>query len=211
MINKAIILGSGFSKAIISEMPLTNDLTDKIFGKIKFEKKIIHDLWDEHIVKKGIGVMLEERAGKEVKLKDFERILSYLEDAPWKDNITKHEHLILYETLTKLISDIINDITKDEDFFCDLLQENKWIRNFIKKIRDKQTAVITFNYDTIIEWLLIVYERIESSYDLMEEAKKEDLKISFRSDYYRINYFSDTYAIKNESFIHNVKYSMLKG
>ena len=88
-------------------MPLTNDLTDKIFGKIKFEKKIIHDLWDEHIVKKGIGVMLEERAGKEVKLKDFERILSYLEDAPWKDNITKHEHLILYENLTKLISDII--------------------------------------------------------------------------------------------------------
>lgn len=211
---KAIILGSGFSRAIINEMPLTNDLTNKISEKFsKIDKKgidIVRDLWDKHIVAKNIG-----------GLKDFEKILSYLEDAPWKDNITKYEHLILYETLTGLISDILSDITKDEDFFYDLLTKKKaWLKNFIKRIRDEKIPIITFNYDTILEWLLIIYERMESGFDDFKNENDwwKDFKEKrggnaaphdqygqiLRSDEYRANYFCDTYAIKTESFYLNI-------
>ncbi len=211
---KAIILGSGFSRAIISDMPLTNGLTDKISEKIeKLPKKtdndinIIKALWEKHVVAKNIG-----------GLKDFEKILSYLEDAPWKDNITKYEHLILYETLTGLISDILSDITKDEDFFYDLLTKKKvWLKNFIKKIRDEKIPIITFNYDTILEWLLIVYERIESRFDDCEDKNKWGKDYAAKNggngpldytiligDEYRANYFCDTYAIKTESFYLNI-------
>lgn len=199
MTNKAIILGSGFSKALITSMPLTNDLTNKIFDKIKeTSPKKIQNLWKEHITDKGIGTIAtinkEQIEASEPK-SDFELILSYLDDAPWKDNITKYEHRILYEVTTKMISKIIDESNEDEEFFTTLLEKEKtWLKGFIKKIRDEKIPIITFNYDTILEWLLIIYEKSEQT--------SQD--VYYKNDAYRLNYFIDTYIIKNDSFFFNI-------
>lgn len=183
--SEVTILGSGFSKALVSEMPLTNQLTEAIKDRIKSEEDVIKALWTKHVENNNVGNVNDEEG-------NFEEILSYLDDSfPCKDHLQKLEHRILYHAITTLIIQHLAEIKID---YKTLFSDKPWLKDFIKYIRDRKVSIITFNYDTIFEGLLINSDSNGNGKMLCETGNVEGY-------YSKVNYFKDTYFIASNSIL----------
>ncbi|MCL5772596.1 MAG: hypothetical protein M1479_10060 [Actinobacteria bacterium] len=180
--NKEVfILGSGFSKAIIDDIPLLNELSTEIEKKIysasslKDEYKFIYE---KYIKNKGFN--------------NFEDILTYLyQSFSWKNN----EEYFLLKSLFFYITNLLVDVflEKEEILKEKLMQkkENSYelhlLENLINYFNYTNSSIITFNYDTILEYLCLNIFKIKSPVKIYHnDWDKIDVKeIFFFKDYQR--------------------------
>lgn len=180
--NKEVfILGSGFSKAIIDEMPLLNQLSIEIEKKL-FENSLIKDEY-KFIYKKFI---------KNKGFNNFEDILTYLyQNFSWKND----EEYFLLKSLFFYITNLLVDLflEKEETFKAKLImkEENRYelnlLENLINYFNYTNSAIITFNYDTILEYLCLNIFRINSPFKVYSNIwdEIEIGEIFFIKDYQR--------------------------
>lgn len=136
---EVFILGSGFSKAINNKMPTLNELGIVLNSRIMDDSnsndfdKHLKNLYGELIVKKNIN--------------DFEEILTYLyQEFLWISDTEKYLLKSLYIYVLNKLFDIL--------FYKQISQnykENASLIKFVKYLHKKESCVLTFNYDTILE------------------------------------------------------------
>ncbi len=176
---EVFIFGSGFSKAIINEMPLLNQLS------IEIEKKLYKDskIKDEY-------KFIYEKYVKNKGFRNFEDTLTYLyQNFPWKNT----EEYFLLKSLFFYITNLLVDIfLEKEETFKEKLnkkEENKYelqlLENLINYFNYTNASIITFNYDTIIEYLSLNIFGINSPIKIYSNVwDRIDIKeIYFLKDY----------------------------
>lgn len=154
--NELFLLGTGFSKFIDRKMPLLNDLTTVIEEKIKNNgEKIYQDIYDDLI-------------SKWIHEHNFEQILTFLyQDFPWKSSEESNLSKSLYFYITKLIDKIIKEIQRG--ISKDDLIKRIELKKFMNYLHVSEASIITFNYDTILEDLGLIFLK----------AKQHEIKGSF--------------------------------
>lgn len=137
MANRIFFLGAGFSKAIVPSYPLLNDLSAEVIQQI--DKQSVSSHYYE------LSNLMD---------KDVESLLTYLSTGfPWKNDVTKHENLALYEALISQISAKFMKLAKDDRF--------RTFPDFLKKFSQElfsgkhEYKFITMNYDTLLENLIL--------------------------------------------------------
>lgn len=137
---EVFILGSGFSKAIHNDMPLLNELTDLVIGRIEEEDSIFKNIYEEYVKNRSIG--------------NFEEILTYIyQDFPWKSEEEKHLLYSLYIRLAKIVTEVIEE--KQETSVEKELLAKEYIKKFLNYLNDTKANVISLNYDTLLEDLSV--------------------------------------------------------
>ncbi len=139
--NEVFILGAGLSKAINTNMPLLNDLSNDIntwFTNNKYRVKFYYDIYEQYIKSSGIT--------------NFEDILTFLyQDFPWKTDEEKHILSALFIFISNLLREILlrkqSNILNNEDVLI----------KFLNYLHYNNSKLITFNYDTLLENLGIKY------------------------------------------------------
>lgn len=132
--NEIFILGSGFSKAINENMPLTNNLKNDIEAKIKTSNTYFNwEIYNSLIENKNIS--------------DFEEIISLLfQNFPWKSDEEQNNYYSIFLTFSKFLSIIIKEKQETNNY-----KTNPILKKFIDYIKKNKSIIITFNYDTILE------------------------------------------------------------
>ena len=137
---EVFILGSGFSRAIHKDMPLLNELTDLVIGRIEAEDGIFKNIYERYMKNRNIG--------------NFEEIITYLyQDFPWKSEEEKHLLYSLYIRLAKIVTEVIKE--KQETFAKEELLAKEHIKKFLNYLNVTKTNVISLNYDTLLEDLSV--------------------------------------------------------
>jgi len=129
MSEDVFILGAGFSKAISEHMPTLAELSE-----------IIRQRMDE--------LFLEKEKPPEEMTKNIEILLSYLaQNHPWLTKAQQLRNKAAFLELSKIIGDELKKKQENSN------QQNlpEWFSKLVHSWQDKQTDVITFNYDTLIE------------------------------------------------------------
>lgn len=172
-INKLFIFGAGFSKAFNSTMPLLNDLFDFII-----EEKI--DIPSEYL-----GNM------------NLEDILSILVmDAPWKTKYEKNRDLACYHNIINKLKEYI-EFCEDKSFNK---ETPKWIIDFVLYLHNNKIPIVTFNYDTIIERILLLLS------DLKIIKEKINLYNIYKGPIFDLgNRYNFTWGIEDQSTLQLLK------
>jgi hypothetical protein len=128
MSKRTFILGSGFSKAIFSNMPTVRELAQHLRQQDFLQGELYSRLMD-----------------------DPELLLSYLSwDQPWKHpEEALHDKSLFVRVqlfLTKYIVDCEDKAFKNPP--------PKWVIQLVEYLHKTQMPVITFNYDTVVERIL---------------------------------------------------------
>ncbi|TET07214.1 MAG: hypothetical protein E3J83_05255 [Candidatus Atribacteria bacterium] len=182
--NEVFILGTGFSKAIYKEMPLINELSIEIEKKLYQKKKIIPEfvnIYDKYISRQNF--------------KNFEDILTYLyQNFPWKNLDEYYLLRSLFYYITNLLVEIF--LEKEEEFKVLLLKKNdkdnnlKLLKRFINYLNFTNSNIITFNYDTILEFLCInvfniktIINRYSNIYDSQVDINNIVILKDFRCEF----------------------------
>jgi len=130
--NEIFILGSGFSKAINENMPLTNNLKKDIETKIKSTNTYMN--WE-----------IYNSLSKNIT--DFEELISLLfQNFPWKSEEEQSHFYSIFLTFSKFLAILIKEKQESYDY-----ENNPFLEKFINYLRKNQSIIITFNYDTILE------------------------------------------------------------
>lgn len=130
--SQVFILGAGFSKAISSQMPLTRELTEEVFNRFKQEAEIPKD----------VRAMLRD---------DFEKGLTYLaNENPWLRESENLRNRALYLDLTHFIRAVIDERSRGPTVWR-TNSPPMWLEALITHWHKNRCAVITLNYDTLIE------------------------------------------------------------
>lgn len=132
--NEIFILGSGFSKAINENMPLTNNLKIDIEAKIKTTNTYFNwEIYNNLIENKNIS--------------DFEEVISLLfQNFPWKSDEEQSYFYSIFLTFSKFLAIIIKEKQGTNNY-----KTNPFLIKFIDYLKKNQSIIITFNYDTILE------------------------------------------------------------
>lgn len=191
MVEEVFILGSGFSKAAYKEMPLLNELTGKILKMIKEGDKIYYSVFKKYI--------------KNHRLNNFEELITYLyQDFSWKPEEEYHLLKSLYFYINDLLVKLFNEI--ENKFKTDSQNKNyNLIKHFIKHLHYFRKNIITFNYDTFVEYFIINMLRLEPySYEI--DSNKYYEKIELIEDYL------NQYSLLNDSLydLYDEKNKILK-
>jgi hypothetical protein len=84
---------------------------------------------------------------------DIERVLSFLSTPSLEHRTTRREHRsILYDELVEIIVGVLSDASKSE---AESQEVRKTYDRFAAHLSSKETTVITFNYDLLIDNLLM--------------------------------------------------------
>ncbi len=137
MAKRVFFLGAGFSKAIAPSYPLLNDLSAEVIQQI--EKQSVSSHYYE------LSNLMD---------KDVESLLTYLSTGfPWKNDVTKHENLALYEALISQISTKFMELAAN-DRFCPFPD---FLKKFSQELfsNEHEYKFITMNYDTLLENLIL--------------------------------------------------------
>lgn len=137
MVKRVFFLGAGFSKAIDEDYPLLKSLSEEIIPKIDNQPVSSHYYELSNLMDK-----------------DVESLLTYLStNFPWKDDVTRYEHLALYEALVNQIVGKFRSLAKEDtqQSFPDYLIK------FSQELFSGQHEYkfITTNYDTLLESLIL--------------------------------------------------------
>lgn len=129
--NVVVILGAGFSKAVIDSFPLMKHLGKKILDLLLEEdKKKLPPVY------KDIG---------------FEKWITFItEPQPYYNKQEKLESSLLAYKITNAISRILT--TEQAKVFEEKVKIQKWFWSFIHVLHLLQAKVITLNYDNLIEY-----------------------------------------------------------
>jgi hypothetical protein len=130
-------LGAGFSKEIYSSMPLLGDLSITVKNELRSE-----------IIRKV----------PKLENYDFETLISYVyNNHPWKQIHEKFDELGLYHKIIEIVRKELNE--KENDFFSKLSIESldPKMRKFFQHLADERSTLITLNYDTLVENILLNY------------------------------------------------------
>ncbi len=130
--SEVFILGAGFSKAISREMPTTAELSKEVLERYKHKEAITPD----------VRCMIEE---------DFEKALTFLaQDKPWLPESENLRHKALYLDLTNVIRVILREKCRGPLVWVSNTPP-PWLDPLITYWHNNRSAVITLNYDTLIE------------------------------------------------------------
>jgi len=127
-VKRLLILGSGFSKAISSNMPTVNELASR--------------LRQEEVL---------QRAPYDRLVDDPELLLSYLSlNQPWKEPPKALEDEALFARVQKALAERITDC--EDQAFKNPIPD--WTAQLVEYLHSDKITVITFNYDTVLERLV---------------------------------------------------------
>ncbi len=118
------LLGAGFSKAVSNKMPVLTELSENLRRQVELP---------DYVTALGNNV---------------EYWMTYLSQShPWVSEVGNLQHKAAFLELTRHIDLVISDRERlaVEDGCPD------WLMNLVNLWHEKQTAVITLNYDTLIE------------------------------------------------------------
>lgn len=151
--NKLIVLGSGFSAALFSEMPTL----------VKLSKKIVSTIEQDTY---SLNQPLKERLSQipETIKRNIEMLLSFLiSDMPWKIPATKYLDQALYSHISMKLAQTLR-----ADFNLENPKTN--VQKLFKIIEDQKIPVITFNYDSIFEDLFctLAKPKVYQPFDLYQ-------------------------------------------
>ena len=133
MANEVFVLGSGFSKWLFEEMPLVKDLAEAVRSDDALVKDI-HSRDCERLLNKG----------------DIEGLMTFLSSSyPWKTQKDILADTMLFGDLVGFISGRIE--LAERRYSPKDKPEGLFLAN---QIMSRRLAVLTFNYDTILEQLL---------------------------------------------------------
>ena len=141
------VLGAGFSKAVGDSMPLMNDLSREIEKQISNEQikalKLESFFKGEHL--------------------NFELLLSHLNSAsPWKTQAEAYEHRAMFSHISQIIAAHIG-IQEAQALASGIPM---WLQKLIMFFDVRQSPVITFNYDTIVERAALARKDLENEFDI---------------------------------------------
>lgn len=122
------ILGAGFSRAVSSSMPLTDELGSEVVDRL--------------------GLTDDPRAPLEFRGGDFERWMSHLaEDQPFLSAHENLENRALFLRVSEAIADVLDNRQQA------VLGQPwpAWFPRFIRLAHQQLAAILTFNYDTLLE------------------------------------------------------------
>jgi len=140
MVNEVFFLGAGFSIALANSC-VTNGKTYPTLKSLTNE--ILCDF-----SKTSLGTHLHEISQKYTE--NIELLLTYLStDLPWQNQQMIHLDKALYFELTSKISKYFNDLDK----VCEYNFEP--FKNLSKYITGNKIPIITLNYDTLLERMLL--------------------------------------------------------
>jgi len=130
--SEVFILGAGFSRAILTEMPLTKDLSAEVLECYRQADTIPPE----------IRTMIEE---------DFEKALTFLaQDKPWLREPENLRHKALYLDLTHVIRGTLHHKCRDP-LVWGTNRPPLWLEALITYWHTHHSTVVTLNYDTLIE------------------------------------------------------------
>ncbi|MES2308382.1 MAG: SIR2 family protein [Verrucomicrobiota bacterium] len=137
--NIVFVLGAGFSKAVCNEMPLANELIDRLAKR------------SEAISEKKRFLELLPDANK------FELFLTHLaQEKPWTSEAQNSRDRADFLDLSRCIAHELQFIT---DKFLEEFKKEKvpvsWLKQLIDFWKQQKSNVISFNYDTLVEWTSI--------------------------------------------------------
>ncbi|RHX83914.1 SIR2 family protein [Leptospira stimsonii] len=146
MIDEVFILGAGFSHSYCKDlMPLTDDLVNFVlFDHGNSEKREFYRLTE----------FIKDFFSPDSEKVNFEKLATFLLSNPFQSSgETVETYRELYIDLLSLIADIYGNPTihEKEDGF----ENRKILEKFSKRIKESETPIISFNYDTIIEHFLL--------------------------------------------------------
>lgn len=147
--SKLFILGAGFSKAISKDMQ-----TGCIMPTMKELGKHVKSRIREF---PGNSEIYERLLSDPNNVED---LLTYLYEAgPWKSADEIYLHKSAFLVLSNIIADHISEL--EQEVFQ--AEPPEWAREFIQYVHQKNFTVATFNYDTILERLSVMYIRQEDN------------------------------------------------
>ena len=143
MMNDVFILGAGFSKAVSSGMPIIKggELSKEVLTRYKYKDAIPAE----------IRLMIEE---------NFESALSFLaSEKPWLSESENQRHRAIYLELTYVIRAVFCLKSKDPCVW-NVNSPQHWLEELIAYWHNNRCAVISLNYDTLIECIAsTIYSR----------------------------------------------------
>jgi hypothetical protein len=126
------VLGAGFSRAISTAMPLLKDLSAAV--------------WERYVDRDNVPDDIAALAEK-----DIEEALSYLtQSKPWLRESEQLRHRALFLELTQVVSAVIGSVEADV-ISAMATGSPSWINDLIRYWHQRRCAVLTLNYDTLIE------------------------------------------------------------
>jgi hypothetical protein len=134
MTGRVFILGSGFSKAINARMPTMDELSAAVIGELSAN-----------------GLPMPPGYGTPVE-GDFERWLSYLVDSPpWLTQGQQERNHASFSEIASAVSAVLNAV----QFRAAGDPQPAWLPQLVTHWQNTNAAVITFNYDVLVElaWL----------------------------------------------------------
>jgi len=123
------ILGAGFAKAIHSNMPTLNELSDKVITRLQ---------------------RLDFPIPSPLKKMDgnIEQWITYLSQRqPWLSEIENEYNRSMAGRIRNLIFEVIDKCTS----LASISKAPAWLSGLIKTLHQNQAAIISLNYDTLIE------------------------------------------------------------
>lgn len=147
---EVFILGSGFSKAVFSRMPLLNDLSMEVARQLSNEKPIWKRVYDE-LVKFGRSSYGDRKAIEPI---NFEELLTFLyQDFPWKSEEDAHLSRSLYLRVVEIATEVIKKYQRRPAIDKRYVPDSRDVLDIVDYWHYNQSKVITLNYDTILEHL----------------------------------------------------------
>ena len=131
------ILGAGFSKAICEHMPLLRDLYPATLAY-----RLAHG---QHV---GLGTGRDKDADSPRVVEDLELLLSFLaQEQPWLTEAENFRNRAEFLEVSRAIAAIILD-SQNSALRADMPQ---WLADLVRAWQRDRTAIITFNYDALVE------------------------------------------------------------
>ena len=135
------ILGSGFSKAIIPEFPLLNDLTELIEQRLGASRSYVIKAFQHN------GLLDADKKFTGV-INNFEELLVFLyQNFPWKSEEDYHLYRAGYLHILKFLEEEFSILSEQySEKACP-----QHLKQFILQLNAGLYPVFSFNYDTLLE------------------------------------------------------------
>jgi hypothetical protein len=131
IMSQVFLLGSGFSRAVSSQLPTLKDLSEAVVDNLKMKGK--PDI---------------PEASSPIA-KNFEQWLSYLiESPPWLSDGERLRNRGAFSDVAGAVHDVLQE---RENAVRDHEDCPEWLAHLVRYWQQNQCSVITFNYDTLVE------------------------------------------------------------
>lgn len=169
--SRVLVLGAGFSKAFHCDMPLLKDIADYFEEKVKDSEQWVENSSDPVSALRGLSDPLFEllRLSREpyqtllTQPESFELLLTYLnQEQPWKSNSDILQDRALFKSIAEHLGVYIEKRQTIPFLRC-CQEQSSWLHKLTGYLNEQEMPVITFNYDTLIEWTLLWISNTQST------------------------------------------------